>query len=601
VAVLDPPSGSAAQNLARPEDYGAVGDGVADDSAAIKAAIATGRTVVLDRPKTYLIAQEIGGFAPGQVLEGSGATLKRARQVQTTTDTPVTSGGTVHITVANPAGLDVGASIVLDAGGGNYDKKARPIASVDGNTITVSSPFGITASGTIQVYTAGAMLMPRERCRIRNVRFDGNRSNWSWAKWWHNSAISCANSDDVAVEGCVFVDLPGEGVVVNDSHSARVLSNTFRSVNGNAVHYGGVSGCRGGRVIGNRFLDTNLKAADVEHSEGVVCVSAFVSDLLVHGNHMANGLVAVGSIDSSDNLDITISGNEIRNMRSQAIEGVMNQNSPSVNVSILGNRFYDNQQMKLNGGSTATQFPQRWKIEGNTFVDTALYVGNSETVSIQSNSFASTDNATLLHVQLCRAVVVAGNVLDNGTMIVQSSKSVGVHGNVFAKSAVAPVTLTLLKLIDCQGVVAAGNTLDGGGWGIRVDTATTRDVRVARNVLRNQGFYGVYVVTAGLQNVVVEGNTVTNDDTADANYVGVRVLGPARVRANDVSLAKGAQCVFVSSGAKSIVKDNTVRGARQSIKAEGSTSGTLIKDNEVDLPIADLGSSTTSSGNVVTG
>ena len=54
-------------------DYGAIGDGVADDTAAIQAAVATGKRVYMPRPSVaYRVTNAINCTTQGQVIEGDG-------------------------------------------------------------------------------------------------------------------------------------------------------------------------------------------------------------------------------------------------------------------------------------------------------------------------------------------------------------------------------------------------------------------------------------------------------------------------------------------------------------------------------------------------
>jgi hypothetical protein len=63
-----------AENLIAPEAFGAVGDGVTNDYAAMQAAVATGRGIVLSEGKTYLLngASPAIDLAAGQSIQGQG-------------------------------------------------------------------------------------------------------------------------------------------------------------------------------------------------------------------------------------------------------------------------------------------------------------------------------------------------------------------------------------------------------------------------------------------------------------------------------------------------------------------------------------------------
>ena len=64
------------QGFANPLDYGAVGNGTTDDSAALTAAIATGLDVYIPLGFTFATNGDVTGFVDNQRVFGSG-TLKK--------------------------------------------------------------------------------------------------------------------------------------------------------------------------------------------------------------------------------------------------------------------------------------------------------------------------------------------------------------------------------------------------------------------------------------------------------------------------------------------------------------------------------------------
>lgn len=65
-----------AQGFANPLDYGAVGDGVTDDTSAVSSAIATGLDVYVPVGYTFAITGNVTGFTNGQRIFGGGAFKK---------------------------------------------------------------------------------------------------------------------------------------------------------------------------------------------------------------------------------------------------------------------------------------------------------------------------------------------------------------------------------------------------------------------------------------------------------------------------------------------------------------------------------------------
>ena len=64
------------------KDFGAVGDGVADDTVAVQAAINTGKNVYVPRGDTYAITGNVTGFANNQLIYGGGAFKKIGTTIQ---------------------------------------------------------------------------------------------------------------------------------------------------------------------------------------------------------------------------------------------------------------------------------------------------------------------------------------------------------------------------------------------------------------------------------------------------------------------------------------------------------------------------------------
>src|SRR5207244_8621505 len=162
-------------------DQYAAGDGKTDDTLAIRKALATGLHLRFTRGKTYVYSGQLV-LQPAQIIFGNGATLKRRAQVQTTTNSSVTAGQTKQIDVADASGLAVGMDITLKAGS-NYDPNNRTITAINGNTVTVSSAFGINSSGAANVYSLSHGLYLLDDCRVYDLIMDGNRSNFSFATW----------------------------------------------------------------------------------------------------------------------------------------------------------------------------------------------------------------------------------------------------------------------------------------------------------------------------------------------------------------------------------------------------------------------------------
>jgi hypothetical protein len=101
------------------DTYGAVGDGVTDDSSAIQLALNTGMSIQLTAGKTYLVMPGVLTFATSyQTIYLNGGTLKRQAQVYSSLNgTTSTSGGNTVIPVTATTGFAPGQFISLTTGG----------------------------------------------------------------------------------------------------------------------------------------------------------------------------------------------------------------------------------------------------------------------------------------------------------------------------------------------------------------------------------------------------------------------------------------------------------------------------------------------------
>jgi hypothetical protein len=126
-----------------PEQFGAAGDGVTNDTAAICAAVNTNKNILLTSGKTYLVHAGCLILHPGQNLYADGATIKYAPQVIAHLSSGISGGSTTSFQVDSTAGLTVGTAVsVLDP----TSSGIVSVAMISGGTGYTSQPT-ITAAG----------------------------------------------------------------------------------------------------------------------------------------------------------------------------------------------------------------------------------------------------------------------------------------------------------------------------------------------------------------------------------------------------------------------------------------------------------------------
>lgn len=514
-----------------PEAFGAAGDGVTDDMDALQAAVATGKAVRLRGDATYLTS---GGLtlAPGQRLDGQGATIKRAPQVSTTTTTTITANLTTTITVADATPFKVGQDIVV-LNSGTFDTNPRTITDVTGNDITVSSRFGITASGTTSVYLAFTVLTLTGDGHASDLRIDGNKAAWTFNRWQTTREVVTRGKRNV-IERVYSNNAPGEGCVLFGDHTT-LRDVWFTDLNGNGVHFSGASNPVVNRVtVINGNLDTN-----VGHADGGIILSNLVSHATITNCYVESCISGIGSIDSDDNSDVTIIGNTVVSCPTYGMDLVASQQAHG-RIVMTGNRFYDCGPVRIaNTNSTPTAHPHKMILSGNIFKATPLRVDRTANVSIDSNVFD-----------------MAG-----------------------------ATTGTTLALLGNVGLTVSANQFIGGAYGITANGDT--DLHIAGGNRFDGQHTSAVNITTDTSTVTIGGIYVTNDATASTSYNGVILRSGHSIRGATFNLTRGRCAIYPQSGA--VVKDCEVRhgAATYSVRCDNGSVGIQMLYNGVTAPIND--------------
>lgn len=570
-----------------PEDFGAIGDGVNDDTPFLVAALATGRRVNGKGPGSTYLCRHPLNLNAGQILDGNGATLKRPAQAVTTTTSAINSGATIQIVVAALSGgtgagawsLKVGDFITVEKSG-IYDGTARQISAIDTNTktITVSTPFVFTsASGTVNVRHAYWQIqVGAAHARVRNLTVDGNSANWSWNRTWLSAGIlSYAGSDGMRVKDCVVINQPGDGIQVGLARGIHIKDNWISDCKGRGICWAGTSANRG---VGNRCINNYIYNADLDSTadtspdgashdgHGCIQLSSYEGKLLIHGNYMENGIIGIGSVSSTDNSDITITDNDIVTMSSYAIEGDTFTGAVVSNVLISENRIYDTAGILAQvSGAGNVIGPTRWTLSNNILHETIVKFALAAQVIIEGNHFYSAGTT--------KDFVT----LDNGGASSTGTSYATVKGNTFlgGHSAVVPAQF------------------DG-------------QVTIEGNIMANQNLRGVQSAT-GAVDLKITGNTIINGAASDAaNWMAIRMRGGAEATNNTINMTYGS-CyggIIVAADNNNVVRANKIKGtgsngtAPYRIQIQGGTKNYVL-DNILDTPIIDSGTGTVKRGNSI--
>jgi hypothetical protein len=543
-------------------DFGAVGDGTTNDSAALLAAITaagTNGSINLTAGKTYLVDRRIK-LLSGQTLIGYGATIKRRAQIISTTTTSITSGSTNVITLASGGGalFSVGQSIDV-YNGSNYGTQNVTISSIVGDVVTTASSFVLSAgspfTGTTTVVLSFDTLATTDLSNIFGVTIDGNKSNWSYYHWEVTAEIGVGMTvGKTTIRDCIINNAAGEGILDHSDGSAignKYVNNVITNTNGNGIH---LSGCVGTIVSNNYIYNTNIQGTAMGHDGGGICISALVSDYIISNNFVSTGRCGVGQIDQSDNSAFVIAGNTFRDMTAYMLE-IRGFNAAIVDGLVANNRFYNTTapaaaaMICVSIEDTNTLDIGRFVVSGNQFHNAGLIVSRTTNLSITGNSFE-----------------------------VDYQASDTYHSHIYFNSTVSNITVS-------------GNSTRYGISGVAINTGTNSNINIIGNSIEKPYYYGVYDGTGGTA-ITISNNNINMDNNVNTGSASaILTFGPNTViKNNNIKMTAGYCGIRVYGTANTMVQCNTVRGAAagKTIRVETGSTGYVVGENQINYAVTDV-------------
>jgi parallel beta-helix repeat protein len=491
-----------AANAISIEDFGAVGDGVTDDSAALLAALASGNPVRLG-PKTYAINGECDISAPSCTLLGVPGLTELKRPAQSKLGT---SSITAWISVSSAASFIDG--IIFDAN-----------SAITADTCAVA----IQASCTKSIIT---------RCLFRNAQGPNNGSGLTYV-------ASDPATTQHHVNDCEFSGNAMHGIFIQASDAFSITNSRAHDNSGNGIH------------ADSQDPTFNLKIREL-HVVGNTCWNNNCGILVGNFNSTNNAAFIYGN-SNPDILAAIIASNNTYSNRKYGIfmsgRNILVSGNLSTNNSTDGGSgagiLCDTGYCKISGNMVSGASAFGIDCGGSIYTEVSNnYVnGASVGVNIGGGQYCSAKNN---FIQDCTGSGVAvQNVESNGrgSDFNLSCTGLSIIGNWIAYSG---EVFAILVRDAAQNILIADNVIlaEPGADTTRAISAYTDTVTIRGNVLNFTTRWSVNPITVnGLYTLVVP-------DVADAVTITQSLASVASIITAQGQAVSGqiAFCKVVNGG-----------------------------------------------------
>jgi len=536
------------------KQFGATGDGVTDDTAAIQAALDSGAETVRIPDGTYLHSglSHTGGNLH---LRGVNATLQYT--------------GATHAFLVSTA-LDTNAS-GFSAKGITF-KNGQSCLKLDGDGTGIYSDI-----------------------HIEDCTFDTSTSGMLWFEQCKNTKIL----------GNVFKDAQDNGIYYAFSRDAVIANNIVQNCSGSGsitVGYSNTNVTAQNILIeGNEiFTDASAPVATIAYIAGITVV--YAQNILVRNNHISNSTDSVSGrqIKSGINVEegpidsVTISGNKVSNMPEEGLRVGTASNSKISNLTVTENHFRGIRQgITLERTYNST-------LSNNTIERTRTwgiflsFDGNPSGVSIIGNIFQDCNIQGTNANGSCIGTYAVNTFITNNTFVDSQT------GGTLASSAGAPTySVDGVNVLTLYESAVAVDTIDTTGlsW-TEIKTAVELNAGWTLTLFADCGDYVPFALRrSGIRydasiNQWSLPSVITTPEASGYIYThslsAGSVLQGNRHKTNTMELPNHHNNNVLYTVVSGVISDSSFTGAREFYGSAAPTSGYYVRGDKVydDTPSA---------------